>query len=43
MTFSGRGFGHGVGLCQVGAIARLTAGAKPKDVFAFYYPGTVVK
>ena len=43
VTFSGRGFGHGVGLCQAGAIARLTAGAKPKDVFAFYYPGTVVR
>jgi stage II sporulation protein D len=28
VTFSGRGYGHGVGLCQAGALARLTAGAK---------------
>ena len=25
-VFSGKGFGHGVGLCQVGALARVTAG-----------------
>lgn len=40
VTFSGRGYGHGVGLCQAGALARLTAGAKPRDVLKFYYPGT---
>jgi SpoIID/LytB domain protein len=28
-TFSGRGYGHGVGLCQAGALARLRAGAPP--------------
>jgi stage II sporulation protein D len=42
VVFTGRGFGHGVGLCQAGALARLAAGAKPKDVIAFYYPGTIV-
>lgn len=42
VTFTGRGFGHGVGLCQAGALARLAAGAKPKNVIAFYYPGTIV-
>ena len=39
-TFSGRGFGHGVGLCQAGALARLHAGATPADVIRHYYPGT---
>jgi stage II sporulation protein D len=39
-VFTGRGFGHGVGLCQAGALARLTAGASPNEVLAFYYPGT---
>ena len=39
--FSGSGFGHGVGLCQAGALARLTAGATPADVLRYYYPGTV--
>jgi stage II sporulation protein D len=42
VVFAGRGFGHGVGLCQAGALARLAAGAKVKDVIAFYYPGTLV-
>ena len=39
-VFTGRGFGHGVGLCQTGAFARLTAGARPDHVLARYYPGT---
>lgn len=39
-VFTGRGFGHGVGLCQAGAYARLKAGAKPEQVLARYYPGT---
>jgi stage II sporulation protein D len=42
LTFAGRGFGHGVGMCQAGALARLTAGARPGDVLAYYYPGTSV-
>jgi stage II sporulation protein D len=38
-TFSGRGYGHGVGLCQAGAFARLRTGAAPADVLGYYYPG----
>jgi len=41
-TFSGRGFGHGVGLCQAGALARLRAGASPAVVLEYYYPGTTL-
>jgi stage II sporulation protein D len=41
-SFSGRGFGHGVGLCQAGAFARLNAGATPGDVLRHYYPGAIV-
>jgi stage II sporulation protein D len=41
-VFEGRGFGHGVGLCQAGAYARLQAGKSPADVLAFYYPGTTL-
>jgi SpoIID/LytB domain protein len=40
LLFAGRGFGHGVGLCQAGALARLRSGAKPADVLRYYYPGT---
>jgi stage II sporulation protein D len=38
--FKGRGLGHGVGLCQVGAFARISAGATPSQVLAHYFPGT---
>jgi stage II sporulation protein D len=40
IVFSGTGFGHGVGLCQAGALARLTAGASPEEVLEHYFPGT---
>lgn len=43
IVFTGRGFGHGVGLCQAGALARLKSGASPERVLAFYYPGTTVR
>ncbi len=35
----GRGFGHGVGLCQVGAMARARGGASVTAILAHYYPG----
>jgi stage II sporulation protein D len=38
--FEGRGFGHGVGLCQAGALARIRAGAKLPAVLDVYFPGT---
>jgi len=41
-VFEGRGFGHGVGLCQIGALARARAGHTPRDILAFYYPGAVL-
>ena len=41
-VFSGRGFGHGVGLCQAGAFARIRAGALPADVLSLYFPGTTL-
>ncbi len=39
-VFDGRGFGHGVGLCQAGALARVRAGAKLSAVLQQYFPGT---
>ena len=38
--FEGTGFGHGVGLCQRGAIARARAGHSPRAIIQHYYPGT---
>jgi stage II sporulation protein D len=43
LVFNGRGFGHGVGLCQAGALARLKAGSSPERVLAFYFPGARVQ
>src|SRR5262249_38886521 len=42
-VFTGKGYGHGVGLCQAGAIARLKAGASVDGVLAHYFPGTTMR
>ena len=39
VTIRGRGFGHGVGLCQYGAEYRARAGATHEEILAWYYPG----
>lgn len=36
--FEGRGWGHGVGLCQWGARGRAQAGQNYKDILKAYYP-----
>ena len=38
----GSGFGHGVGLCQVGAIARARRGDRLTDILTHYYPGATL-
>jgi stage II sporulation protein D len=40
IVLSGKGFGHGVGLCQWGAIALSQKGWSYKDILEHYYPGT---
>jgi stage II sporulation protein D len=35
----GRGYGHGAGMCQWGAIARARAGQTYEEILAAYYPG----
>jgi stage II sporulation protein D len=42
-VFTGKGYGHGVGLCQAGALARLKAGASLADVLEHYFPGTSLR
>jgi stage II sporulation protein D len=42
-VFEGRGFGHGVGLCQAGALARIAAGSSPSAVLLRYFPGTTLR
>ena len=39
----GRGFGHGVGLCQTGAIGMARRGYGFQDILKHYYPGAELK
>ncbi len=40
---SGSGNGHGVGMCQVGALARSRAGQSFREILAAYYPGAALR
>jgi SpoIID/LytB domain protein len=40
--FTGRGFGHGVGLCVIGATRRAAAGASRASLLEQYFPGLQV-
>ena len=39
----GAGWGHGVGLCQLGAAAMALRGASYREILNFYYPGSQLK
>lgn len=41
-SFTVKGYGHGVGMSQVGAEAMARSGATYKEILAWYYPGTVL-
>ncbi len=43
VVFSGRGYGHGVGLCQWGAMEMARAGFNYKQILAHYYPKAFVE
>ncbi len=42
LTLEGGGWGHGVGLCQLGAVAMAKAGWSLEKILAHYYPNTNV-
>lgn len=42
LILRGHGNGHGVGMCQWGAIGRARAGQDARTILRFYYPGTTV-
>jgi stage II sporulation protein D len=42
LTISGRGYGHGIGMCQWGAIGRARAGQDYRTILETYYPGTTI-
>ena len=43
LTIRGTGYGHGIGMCQWGAIGRARAGQDFRTILETYYPGTVVR
>jgi stage II sporulation protein D len=42
VVFAGKGWGHGVGLCQVGAYGMALRGASYEEILAHYYRGTTL-
>ncbi|MCL6495369.1 MAG: SpoIID/LytB domain-containing protein [Ignavibacterium sp.] len=43
IVITGKGSGHGVGLCQWGAIGQSRLGKNYKEILNHYYPGTEIK
>jgi len=41
--FKGKGYGHGVGLCQWGALQMARDGKNYKEILSFFYPGTAIQ
>ena len=39
-TLTGHGWGHGAGLCQIGAAVMASDGMKYEDILAYYYAGS---
>jgi stage II sporulation protein D len=42
ITFKGRGYGHGVGLCQEGAMVMAARGFKYSEIIRFYYSDVII-
>jgi len=43
IAFIGAGWGHGVGLCQIGAAVMGERGYSYKEILLHYYPGAIIK
>ena len=42
-SLNGKGWGHGVGLCQIGALSMALSGKNSNQILNHYYPGTETK
>lgn len=42
LTIKGKGYGHGVGLCQDGARVMASRGRTYREITGFYFPGTFI-
>jgi len=43
ITAQGRGYGHGIGLCQTGALEMAAQGYSALEILVHYYPGSVLR
>jgi stage II sporulation protein D len=43
VVVSGAGSGHGVGLCQTGALGMARAGRRGEEIIRHYFPGVAVE
>jgi stage II sporulation protein D len=43
LTVGGAGWGHGVGMCQWGAVGRARAGQDARQILAAYFPGAQIE
>jgi stage II sporulation protein D len=43
LKIDGNGYGHGIGLCQVGAFEMASEGHSYQDILGFYFPGTALR
>ncbi len=43
MIFEGKGYGHGVGLCQWSALEMAKKGMNYREILAYFYPGTEIR
>lgn len=42
LRVDGQGWGHGIGMCQIGALGRSRDGHSYRDILSAYYPGTTI-
>ena len=43
VLFKGRGWGHGVGMCQWGALGLALVRTKYGEILSHYYPGSILE
>jgi stage II sporulation protein D len=43
LTVHGGGWGHGIGMCQVGALGRARAGQRYDEILRTYYTNTEIQ
>ena len=43
VTFEGKGYGHGVGLCQWSALQMAKEGKSYREILSYFYPGTEIQ